>query len=163
VSTYNDLGIDRGGALSRRRQTSGPTQSPSCSRRATGAPTLSGHGGLVAASLQVRERTRLRRVAAQPLAARVKPVSPARLGLARSIRRPPVLRAKRRSARFWRRAGPKSSRGTDLLRCVAVGKAAQRSGASIGRGTPPSESLRDRAVPGTTTVNRAGRGGLSHR
>src|ERR1019366_4856551 len=41
---------------------------------------------------------------------------------------------------------------------VAVGKTTQRSGASIGRGTPPSESLQDRAVPGTTTVNRAGSG-----
>ena len=42
----------------------------------------------------------------------------------------------------------------------AVGKTTQRSGASIGRGTPPSESLQDRAVPGTTTVNRAGSGRL---
>jgi hypothetical protein len=43
---------------------------------------------------------------------------------------------------------------------VAIGKTTQRSGASIGRGTLPSESLQDRAVPGTTTVNRAGSGRL---
>ena len=59
-----------------------------------------GHGGLVAASLQVRERRRRRRVAAQPLAVRAKPVSTARVGLARSGGRPGSW-AKRRDARLW--------------------------------------------------------------
>jgi hypothetical protein len=63
-----------------------------------------GHGGLVAASLEVRERWRRRRVAAQPLAARARAVSTARLGLARSGGQP-GLRTKRRDARLWREPG----------------------------------------------------------
>jgi hypothetical protein len=67
-----------------------------------------GHSGMVAASLQVRERWRRRRFAAQPLAVPAKPVSTARLALARSGGRPDS-RAKRRDARLWRFARRASS------------------------------------------------------
>ena len=59
-----------------------------------------------------------------------------------------------------RRSGRPRRQDERAVRRVAVGKTTQRSGASIGRGTSPSESLQDRAVPGTTTVNRAGSGRL---
>jgi hypothetical protein len=63
-----------------------------------------GHAGTVAASLQVRSRRCGRRVAAQPLAAGVKPVSAERLGLARSGGRTGPW-TKRRDARLWRIRG----------------------------------------------------------